>query len=391
MEIKNFFTSIYKWEYFWLCVIIIASVAMHFSVITTPNELILDEQHYIKDARDMMETGHTERPEHPPLAKLCILAGVELLGDNPFGWRVPSIIAGTAGVMLFYFIARRLKMSNGSATLATAFLAFENFTFLMASVAMLDVFFVTLMLAFFLLYLHRKYALSGIAIGLSGLAKLYAAMSAPTLVIHWMLTKTKQNRWFVLTVILAPISFMVLMPLFDFLIAHQFQNPLDRVTEMLSLSSSLKFSNVDHEALSRPWAWLLNYRPMAFWYTPHYTGAISPSLWLAMIPIVLFLLYRLIKRDEVGIFGFAWFFSTYLLWIPISILSDRVSFIYYFYPTVGALCLGAAYAIFEIIKWVKPKRKKIKIPVITGITAFILLHAASFIVMSPVFLRTHTW
>ena len=43
---------------------------------------------------------------------------------------------------------------------------------------MLDVFFVTLTLAFFALYLYRQYALSGIFIGLAALAKLFAAMAA---------------------------------------------------------------------------------------------------------------------------------------------------------------------------------------------------------------------
>ena len=32
--------------------------------------------------------------------------------------------------------------------------------------------------------------------------------------------------------------------------------------------------------MSRPWAWLLNYNPMPFWYSPHYTGAISLTVWL---------------------------------------------------------------------------------------------------------------
>jgi dolichyl-phosphate-mannose-protein mannosyltransferase len=391
MEIKNIFRKIYRWEYLWLCLIVLATLAMHFSVITTPDELILDEHHYIKDARYVIENSETERPEHPPLSKICITYGVRILGDNPWGWRVPSVIAGTIGIILFYFIVRRLKLPHGTASLCTFLFAFENFNFVMSSVAMLDVFFVTLMLAFFLLYLQRQYVLSGIFIGLSALAKLYGAIAAPVLFIHWLLTKTGQPRRFAFTVILAPVSFVALMPLFDFAITREFQNPLMRIQEMLSLSSSLMFSNVDHSAVSRPWEWLLNYRPMAFWHTPHYTGGISLSLWIVMIPLVLFMLYRLIKREEAGIFGFAWFFSTYLLWIPISIITDRVSFVYYFYPTIGALCLGAGYAVYEIMKWVKTKQNKIKIPVISGVMIFLLAHAASFAVMSPVFLRTHHW
>ena len=153
---------------------------------------------------------------------------------------------------------------------------------------MLDVFYVTLMFAFFLLYLYREYLLSGIFIGLSAVAKLYAAMARPDLLIHWLMTKTKHNRWFILTVLAAPISFVAFMPVFDFAISHQFQNPINRIKEMLSLSGSLTFANTTHPALSRPWEWLLNFRPMAYWYGPYYptntwwggyTGAISPTIW----------------------------------------------------------------------------------------------------------------
>jgi predicted membrane-bound dolichyl-phosphate-mannose-protein mannosyltransferase len=157
---------------------------------------------------------------------------------------------------------------------------------------------------------------------------------------------------------------------------------------MLSLSGSLTFANTTHPALSRPWEWLLNYRPMAFWYTPHYTGAINLSIWLVMIPVVLYMLYRAVKGNEAGLFGFAWFVGTFLFWIPISIFTDRVSFIYYFYPTIGALCLGLGLGLNDLMQWVAVKQPKIKIPVKAGIGVFFLIHIASFIILTPVFLRT---
>jgi predicted membrane-bound dolichyl-phosphate-mannose-protein mannosyltransferase len=260
-------------------------------------------------------------------------------------------------------------------------------TFLHASVAMLDVFFVTLTLAFFLLYLYREYLLSGIFVGLAALAKLYAALGTPTLLIHWIFSKSRPSKWFLATVISAPLSFVILMPLLDFALTHQFQNPLLRIKDMLTLSSSLMFSNVSHPALSRPWSWLLNYQPMAYWYTPHYTAAISPSIWGLMIPIVLYMIYRAVKRNEAGLFGFAWFFGTYLLWIPISIATNRVSFIFYFYPSIGALCLGLGMGLNEALCWIAAKRKLIKFPVLAGVMIILLLHVASFVIITPVFIR----
>jgi dolichyl-phosphate-mannose-protein mannosyltransferase len=387
VEIISRLRNFYRWEYFWLLTIVVATLAAHFSTISLTNTLILDEQHYVKDANYIIENDQTQRVEHPPLAKIIMVSSIKVLGDNPWGWRLPSIITGTLGIILFYLICRCLNLSRRAASIATGLYGFENFTFLLSSLAMLDVYFVTLMLAFFLLYLSRRFILSGIFIGLSALAKLYAAIAAPTLLIHWFFSKANYSKRFVLTVILAPVTFLTLMPLCDFVITKHWQNPFSRVSEMLNLSGGLTFANTQHDALSRPWEWVLNYKPMAFWYAPHYTGAISPSIWILVIPVTLYLLYRAVKRDEAGLFGFAWFFSTYLLWIPMSLLTNRISFVYYFYPSIGAICLGLGLGINQILEWISLKPRKANLPVIIIIVIFFLVHAASFVILTPVFFR----
>lgn len=400
---KNTFKRIYRWDYFWLCLIVVLSLALHFILINYIKSPIVDEVYYYGthpgsnngDAYSIIHNHIDARPEHPPLAKLFIVAGILILGDNPVGWRTPSIIMGTIGIVLFYFICRRLNMSHRATNLATFLLAFENLNFLMSSVAMLDVFFVTLMLAFFLLYLNRKYLSSGIFIGLASLAKLDAVLGAPTLFIHWLLTKTRQTRWFILTIIAAPLSLVLLLPVFDFVITRKWENPLSRIQEMVSLTNSLTFANTTHPALSRPWEWILNYRPMAFAYGPFYpnpswlggySAAVSPDIWLFIIPVVLYMLFRAVRRDDASLFGFAWFFSTFLLWVPISIFTGRISFSYYMYPTIGAFCIGYGTGFHQALEWVSNKANKIKIATITGISIFVAAHIASLIILTPMVL-----
>jgi dolichyl-phosphate-mannose-protein mannosyltransferase len=156
---------------------------------------------------------------------------------------------------------------------------------------------------------------------------------------------------------------------------------------MLSLSESLTFANVTHPALARPWSWVVNYIPMAYWYSPHYTAAVSFTVWAAIIPVVLYMLYRAAKRNEAGLFGFAWFFGTYAVWIPISIATNRVSFVYYFYPTIGAFCLGLGAAFSEILDWAKLKTRRTQVSVTALVVAFLVLHFAAFVILTPVFLR----
>jgi predicted membrane-bound dolichyl-phosphate-mannose-protein mannosyltransferase len=389
MEMKDRLSRIYRWEYFWLCLLVVATLAMHFIIITNPSEPIFDEQHYVNDARNIIEKHETLRPEHPPLAKLFIVAGIELFGDNPWGWRFFSVIFGTATIVLFYFLCRRLNMSRTTASIATFLLALENMTFVQASVAMLDVYCVTFTVASFLLYAGRKYIASGVAVGLSALAKLNGALALPAMLIHWLFRRQGRSWGLVLTVLVAPLAFVGLMALFDFAIVQRFSpliDPISRIKAMLSLSSSLTFATVDHPSLSRPWEWLLSYKYMAYYSAPHYTAAISPSIWALVIPTFAYMVYRAVKRDEAGLFGAAWFASTYLVWIPLSIITDRVSYIFYFYPTVGAVCLGLGLGLSQLLTFYRERRPgKLKRTILAIFIFYLLAHLASFVILSPVF------
>ncbi len=388
MEIRRNLSRVYRWEYFWLCLLVVATLVMHFVIITNPPQLILDEQHYVPEARNIIAQHEITRPEHPPLAKLFIVAGIELFGDNPWGWRFFSIIFGTAAIVLFYFLCRRLEMSRNAANIATFLLALENMTFVQASVAMLDVYCLTLMMGAFLLYASRQYAASGITIGLSALAKLNGALAALVLFIHWLFRRGR-SWWFVLTAILAPLAFVGLMPLFDLAIVRSFAtliDPIHRIITMLSLSASLTFANVTHPALSRPWEWLLTYKPMGYWYNPHYMSAISPSVWALIIPTFGYMVYRAVRGSQAGLFGAAWFAGTYLVWIPISLITNRVSYIYYFYPTVGAVCLGLGLGLSQLLDFYKRRQPgKLRKTVLALFVFYLVFHLACFVALSPLF------
>jgi dolichyl-phosphate-mannose-protein mannosyltransferase len=296
---------------------------------------------------------------------------------------------GTACIVLFYYICRRLNMSPTATNLATFLLALENMTFIQASVAMLDVFFFVFMLAAFLLYLNRRYILAGIAGGLSTLAKLVGALAMPAMIIHWFGTRTRHSRWFALTLVLSVVTFVGLMPLLDYCIVRNFADvtsPLERIKTMLSMTSSLTFAGSTHEAMSRPWAWLLSYHPMPFWWTPHYISGISPTVWALTIPTFGYMVFKVIKRSEAGLFGVAWFASTYLLWIPASLITDRISYLFYFYPSVGAICIGLGVGLNELLGVFRKRPSgKLKWTVLGIFIVFIVGHLVSFMIYYPLF------
>ena len=380
---------LYKWEYIWLCLIVLVTLILHFVIVANPASLILDEQYYIKEARNIIENQRIVFQEHPPLAKLFIVAGINTFGDNTLGWRFSSIILGTGCILLFYFICRRLNLSNRTASIATFLLGLENMTFVQSSIAMLDVFFLFFMFVAFLLYLSRRYVSSGIAVGLGALAKLNGVLAMPVLIIHWFFSRIPRSRWFALAVALSVVSFVVLMPLFDYFLVLDFSHvhsPLDRIKTMLNLSGSITFGNSTHESMSRPWEWLISYKVMPFWWTPHYISAVSPSIWALIIPTFAYMLYKAIKRDDAGLFGVAWFASTYLLWIPASLITNRLSYVFYFYPTIGAICLGLGMGLSQLIDIFQGRKSgKLKWTALGIVVVVLLVHFVSFMILYPLF------
>ena len=385
-KLKQGLHWIWKWEYFWLCLLVVVVLILHFSTIMQPTQLILDEKHYIEDARSILQGQDTLRQEHPPLGKLIIVSGIHLFGDNPLGWRFFSVIFGTLSIVLFYLICRKLVIPKGTTFLATFLLALENLTFVQASVAMLDVYCLTFMLGSFLLYLHGQYELSGVSVGLAGLAKLSGALAIPAIFLHWLFTRRTSPQRIIIVMLSAPISFLALMPLFDFAISGRWLNPITRTATMLSLSGNLTFANTDHVALSRPWEWILRPEMMYYWCEPHYIGVISFTVWALIIPSILYMVFKAIKGSNASIFGLSWFAGTYLFWIPASLITDRISFVYYFYPTIGAICIGLGLGLSQLWGlWQTRRTGKLRWVAGLAVSGYLLLHIIVFVVLSPVF------
>lgn len=370
-------------EYLGLCLLVAVTLALHFAIINSPPEPLFDEIHYVPDARSIIAGNGTLRPEHPPLAKLFIVSGMRLFGDNPLGWRFFSVIFGTISLILFYFICRRLAMSPRASLLATFLLALDDMTFVQASVAMLDVYSLTFMLAAFLLYLKGGYIASGVSVALSALAKLFGVLAFIAIGLHWVFTGRPRPQWFLASLVLSGVFFFLFMIMFDFFVWGKVLNPLNQVSYMLSAGSSLTFHTVTHEAASRPWTWVLYPLIMAYWYVPHYMVAISFTIWALLIPAAVYMFFKARRGDNASIFGLAWFAGTYLVWIPLSFITDRISFLYYFYPTVGAICVGLGLGLSQLMDFIKssplPRRRRLGGLVPT----YLALHVVVFLILAP--------
>jgi dolichyl-phosphate-mannose-protein mannosyltransferase len=132
----------------WLGPLAIAAVAgvLRFWRLGEPGEVVFDEVYYVDNARDYLEHGveydaEKDRPAyvvHPPVGKWMIAAGMRLLGDDPFGWRVAVAVLGTLAVLMIARIARRMLGSTLLGCSAGLLLALDGMAFVQSRTSLLD-------------------------------------------------------------------------------------------------------------------------------------------------------------------------------------------------------------------------------------------------------------
>ena len=306
-----------------------------------------DEAYYVPEARLIIDEGEILYPEHPALGKLFIAGGISVFGDNPWGWRVPSAIFAAASVLIFYLICRQLT-GKSTAILASILFTFESLTFLYSSLAILDIFSLTFMLLAFLFYLKGRYVFSGATLALSGLCKMTGLLGVFVILAHWIITRRSESpRTIAYFLVSAVIAFMLLMPLFDFAATREWLSPLDRIGDMLVFHQGLTYENINGaENASFPWEWIFGspgYRSTNY---PNLMVIINPALWILIVPSMGYMVFDFIKyRTNASLFAILWFAATYLIWIPIVLATDRLTYIYYFVPTIGAVCIAIGFAL----------------------------------------------
>ncbi len=150
--------------------LVLATLGAHLAISNLPRDgFIFDEAYYVPAARALI-AGDVSNIEHPPLAKALIAVSIRVFADQGFAWRLPSIIAGSLGILLIYLLTRRLA-DKTTALYAAFLMTFENLWFVHSSIAMLDIVAITLGLWALLLLVRGDWVWAGAVIGLAMLAK----------------------------------------------------------------------------------------------------------------------------------------------------------------------------------------------------------------------------
>lgn len=149
---------------------IVGTVAatLRFVGLSYPNALVFDEVFYVRGAYSLLELGYEGNWEgenswyaegnysgfetegdfivHPMVGKLLIALGMQVFGNNPFGWRVTTAVLGVATCIIVAFIARHLFRSTLWGGVAGVLIAIDGMSIVLSRTALLDnylAFFVT--------------------------------------------------------------------------------------------------------------------------------------------------------------------------------------------------------------------------------------------------------
>jgi dolichyl-phosphate-mannose-protein mannosyltransferase len=179
------------------------ALALFLAGIGNPARNYYDEGYYVPAARAFLKYAPNPNPEAPPLGKLLLAVGINLVGDNPLGWRIAGAVCGSLSLVAIFLWTYLLLKDYGIACIAAALTLFNNFLFVMSRVAMMDAFLVFFLLWGLLAYTaaleldlgaaNRRILLycSGISMGLAGACKWNAVDTLGVLllasfVLFWM-------------------------------------------------------------------------------------------------------------------------------------------------------------------------------------------------------------
>jgi dolichyl-phosphate-mannose-protein mannosyltransferase len=368
-----------------LGLLLVVSFLLRIAWLNLPSQgLIFDEAYYVNAARVILHLpasshyvdsvpGFDPNTEHPALGKLLIAGSMAILGDNSVAWRLPSVLFGMVALVAVYLIARDTTKSRWLPIVVTAFVAFDNLTFVQGRIGTLDILVLAPMLLGSWLALRRRWILAGVALGIALLIKITAIYGVGAVLLYWLLTEgipiLRARRRPTLSDVRGPIGFVVItlslmlggLTVLDSQFS-QFPSPIDHISRIISYGAGLKAPlTVGHcpEIDSKPWQWPFNDCQINYYRTDvtvkvgdtvtakypkiEFQGALNPLL-ASTIPLAALFMawYAWRTRNRLALWALAWAATNYLPYVALALLTPRIMYLYYFLPLVPVAAAGLA-------------------------------------------------
>ena len=348
-----------------------------------PGLLIFDESYYVNVARIILRLPQqpnvfpnaipgidSVNQEHPLLAKLLIALSMSIIGDNGWGWRIPSVVFGLLSIFVLYLLLKKTAKSPLIALMGTFLFSFDTLVFVHSRIATLDIFVLGFMLLGFYWYFSDRMNLSALGMALATLCKISGLYGILTLgAFHLgreLLSRGRKVDWqsllsvFEKYAIVYLVSFIVLMAVLDFFWAG-YKNPFEHLSHIYSYTFALRAPDVRKatDIWSYPWEWLVDQVKIHYsnvnvsvfadhdiartYPSVDFIGAMNPTIVFLTIPAMAYNVYRYHEtKSEFSLFMLTWFAMTYLPYFPGAIFGHRIMYIFYFLNTVPAVAASVA-------------------------------------------------
>jgi predicted membrane-bound dolichyl-phosphate-mannose-protein mannosyltransferase len=348
-----------------------------------PGLLIFDESYYVNVARIILRMPQqpnvfpnaipgidSVNQEHPLLAKLLIALSMSIIGDNGWGWRIPSVVFGLLSIFVLYLLLKKTAKSPLIALMGTFLFSFDTLVFVHSRIATLDIFVLGFMLLGFYWYFSNRMNLSALGMALATLCKISGLYGILTIgAFHLgreLLSRGRKVDWqsllsvFEKYAIVYLVSFIVLMAVLDFFWAG-YKNPFEHLSHIYSYTFALRAPDVRKatDIWSYPWEWLVDQMKIHYatvnvsvfadhdiartYPSVDFIGAMNPTIVFLTIPAMAYNVYRYHEtKSEFSLFMLTWFAMTYLPYFPGAIFGHRIMYIFYFLNTVPAVAASVA-------------------------------------------------
>ena len=289
---------------------------------------------------------------HPPLAKLGMVSGMILLGENSFGWRFPAALLGAGAVYLVYLIAEKF-FGKRVALLSGGAYALDGLVLVTSRIGMNDVYFLFFMLASFYLFLGKKHFVSALTLGLAAASKWSVLWFLPVLALTHFGLKRKIVRDYVWFLILPPlIYFASYTPMF--FAGLGLADFWEMQKQMWWYHTRLVAT---HPYTSPWWSWPILLRPIYLYVGNDgklvekiYAMGNPAIFWGGIIAVIYSLREAIAFREKKLLVIVGSYFIFFVPWA----LSPRIMFLYHYLPSIPFMAILIGYALSKDQKLVLP-------------------------------------
>lgn len=291
---------------------------------------------------------------HPPLAKLGMVLGMKIFGENAFGWRIIQAILGVGAVLLIYLISKELFKDSLLSILSAAVFSLDGLPLVMSRIGMNDTYMLFFMLLSLYFFIKEKDFWSALDFGLSLASKWSVIWATPIFFILWLRRKVKFRPsiiWFL--VLPSAVYLLAYLPMF--LTGHNLSIWWEMQKQMWWYHTGLRAT---HPYSSPWWSWPLLIRPIYLYTSNEVSGMVSriyafgnPFIfWFGLLSVVISTVFAFAERNKK--LGFVIF--CYLIFFVPWAASPRIMFLYHYLPSIPFLAIATGYVLRRNLKFIVP-------------------------------------